>query len=659
MACLNDEKTEAIKLAKEYQQHYYELLPDWFLYDSENYELIRYKIGYALFGLPKVDKGIEISATCESETLGNNQENDIFSKIVYDKRMCEVIDTIYQQIMKFGRDKVDSTIYIGIIFNVILLQADIKQSNKKNDKSNNESNNISSVPIFKLKTKTYGISYIDHEARMYKTWNDYVTNNTLPQCTMILPKGGLYQYDPNYKVTEYISTAWIQILDSPACTVKTKVLKGIDITANTLSVATTIGFGVASMLTPIAPAVFAAGLIQSGICGTWIIARNSHKLVDFAKHKQSIIPTNKKAFPAWLGIGSTALSLGANGGTMLLSKAFEKGSSVGVAAKAAYNSLILSNLSMNGIGIVYQGYCLIDKYKTERDVDFLDIVIFTSHVLFFSNALLNTRLAGELIESSKGTIFEKFKAALRISRLKEEFDKMNAYTGKDTQSKSEGIVYKIKQFTNKEDFLYGLNKLSWREKFPIKYQNNNIVINNRIFIDPVQFTGHLLTIGTVAFNLINSDSPIASKEKNDVMIKLKLLLRQLLKDFYVESNDEQMPDINYFNNILQEMKYLDNAMDVLTKCFKITMVIVEHCNDPKQFLCEAIYFSWTYCKANLKEYVTNLSSAPKNRIFHALAKIVTFLYECIEAIGNELFSAFYAYMMNTKLAVDNQYCSSL
>lgn len=214
-----------------------------------------------MFGLPKVDKDIEISTTCESKTSGTNQENDIFSKIVYDKRMCEAIDTIYQQIMKFGRDKVDSTIYIGIIFNVILLHADINESNKKNDKSNKEFNNISSVPIFKLKTKTYGISYIDNEGRMYKTWNDYVTNNTLPQCTMILPKNGLYQYDPNYKVTEYISTAWVQILDSPACAVKTKVLKGIDITANTLSVATTVGFGAASLLTPIAPAVLAAGMI--------------------------------------------------------------------------------------------------------------------------------------------------------------------------------------------------------------------------------------------------------------------------------------------------------------------------------------------------------------------------------------------------------------
>ena len=77
-----------------------------------------------------------------------------------------------------------------------------------------------------------------------------------------------------------------------------------------------------------------------------------------------------------------------------------------------------------------------------------------------------------------------------------------------------------------------------------------------------------------------------------------------------------MPDINYFNNILQEMKYLDNAMDVLIKCFKITMVIVEHCNDPKQFLCEAIYFSWTYCKANLKEYVTNL--APLRKIAYSM-----------------------------------------
>ncbi|KAF3423364.1 hypothetical protein E2986_05714 [Frieseomelitta varia] len=467
---------------------------------------------------------------------------------------------------------------------------------------------------------------------------------------MILPKAGLYQYNPNYKVTEYVSTVWVEVLDSPACNVKNKVFKGIDIAANTITVATTVGLGTANLLTPIAPVVFAAGFIYGGLCGTWIIARNSQKLVDLAKHKQSISPINKNAFPAWLEIGSTALSLGANGGTMIMSQALTRGSTVGVVAKTAYNSMILGNLTLNSVGIIYQGYCLIDKYRTERDVDFLDIVIFASHVLFFGNALLNAKLAGELIETSNGSILEKFKGALKVDRLKEQFNKMSAYVG-NTQNRSEGIVCKIKQFANRQDFLNGLSQLSWRENLPsVKYQDNYIIINNRIFIDPVEFTGSLLTVGTVAFNLINS--PMVATERNDVMIKLKGLLRRLLKDYYVDSANEEIPDVKYFDDILREMKYFKNALDVLTKCFRITMIIVEHCNEPKQFLCDAVYFTWTYCKANLKKYNISLSSSPRNNVFDALTNIVTFLHECIELIGNDLFSAFYAYMLNTKLSTN-------
>ena len=372
--------------------------------------------------------------------------------------------------------------------------------------------------------------------------------------------------------------------------------------------------------------------------------------MDLAKHEQSINPLNKNAFPAWLEIGSTALSLGASGGTMILSKALTKGSTVGVVAKTAYNSVILSNLTLNSVGIVYQGYCLIDKYRTKRDVDFLDIVIFASHVLFFGNALLNAKLAGELIETSNGSILEKFKDALKVDRLKEQFNKMSAYLG-NTENRSDGIVCKIKQFANRQDFLNDLNQLSWRENLPsVKYQDSYIIINNRIFIDPVEFTKSLLTVGTVAFNLINSHShPMVATERNDVTMKLKLLLRQLLKDYYVDSANEEIPDVKYFDDILREMKYFNNALDVLTKCFRITMIIVEHCNEPKQFLCDAVYFTWTYCKANLKRYNVSLSSSPRNSVFDALARIVTFLHECIEVIGNDLFSAFYAYMLNTKL----------
>ena len=77
---------------------------------------------------------------------------------------------------------------------------------------------------------------------------------------MILPKNGLYQCNPNYKVTEYFSSVWIEILDSPACTFKNKVLKGIDVAVNTMSIITSIGLSAASFLTPIGPTILTTGI---------------------------------------------------------------------------------------------------------------------------------------------------------------------------------------------------------------------------------------------------------------------------------------------------------------------------------------------------------------------------------------------------------------
>lgn len=397
------------------------------------------------------------------------------------------------------------------------------------------------------------------------------------------------------------------------------------------------------------------GLIHGGICGTWIIVRNSQKLIDLATHKQSINPINKNAFSAWFEVSSAALTLGANSGTMLISKALSRGCTISAAAKVAYNSVILSNLTVNGASVIYQGYRLIEKYKMEKNIDLLDIAIFTSQILFFSNTLIKTKLANELIVSSKGTILEKLKNILRVNRLKQEFNKIKAYSSKDVENKSESIIYKIKEFSNKEDFLNSLSKMNWKNKFLIKYQNGNIVINNKIFIHPIHFMTHLLTIGAVTFNLIDPHSSIVSKERNYIMINLKILVKQLLKNFYAEKeySDEAIPDVNYFNEILQEIKYIDNAVDVLRKCFKIAVIIIEHCNDPRQFLCDAVYFSWIYCKGNLKEYGINIDTTSKNKIFNELARIVEFLYECIEVIANELFSAFYAYISTTKPEINN------
>ncbi|CAK9816870.1 hypothetical protein ANTQUA_LOCUS9139, partial [Anthophora quadrimaculata] len=509
-----DEMRDLIKLATECQQFYYELLPDWFQYSVENYELMRHKIGYALFGPPNIDKDAQTSTTFNSFTLESNWQNDTVN-VIYNKDMCKAINAIYVQIIEHGKRHASNSIYLGIIFNVILLHKDSKKQTNLSKESSKEAIPVCAIPVFKIKKDNFDVWYIDSEARVYTSWTDYIKNNTLPKCTMVLPKGGFYQCDPSYKVTKYVSTVWVESMDSPACSVKNKVLQGVDIAANVVSVCAGVGLGIASLMTPVTPVFIVAGAVYTGISGSWIVGRNSQKLVDLAAHKQSINLSNKNALSAWLGISSSILAFGTSGGTILLSKAITSGNTLTTAAKLAYNSVLLSNLTVNGIGIVFQGYCLIDKYQRQKEIDMLDVIVFTSHVLFFSNTLMNVRLAGELIQTSRGTILERIKNTLRLNRFNEQFNKIQVFSNTGVQNKSEGIVHKVQKVTNAKDFFRRLPSIGWN--------NGNIVINNKIFIDPVIFTGQLLSIGVGSYNILQ---PLTlSDTENNVIIQLKNSLK--------------------------------------------------------------------------------------------------------------------------------------
>ncbi|CAK9802019.1 hypothetical protein ANTPLA_LOCUS3046 [Anthophora plagiata] len=635
-----------MKLATECQQFYYELLPDWFQYEAGNYELMRHKIGYGLFGPPNIDKDAQTSTIFDSFALESNWQNDTFN-VVYSKDMCKAINAIYIQIIEHGRRHADNFIYLGIIFNIILLHKDSKKLSKKSNESSEEAIPVCALPVFKIKKDNCEVWYIDSEARVYKSWNDYIQSNTLPKCTMVLPKGGFYQCNPSYKVTKYVSTVWVESMDSPACSVKNKVLQGVDIAANVVSVCTGVGLGIASFMTPITPAFIIAGAVYTGISGSWIVGRNSQKLVDLATHKQSIHLTNKNALSAWLGISSSILAFGTSGGTMLLSKAITSGNTITAAARLAYNSVLLSNLTVNGIGIVFQGYCLINKYQRQKEIDILDVIVFTSHVLFFSNTLMNVRLAGELIQTSQGTVLERIKNTLRLNRFNEQFNKIQVFSNTGEQYQSEGIVHKVQKVTNAKDFFSRLPSIGWN--------NGNIVINNKIFIDPVFFTGQLLSIGVCAYNIVLPDALTVSDTENNVIIQLKNSLKKKIRNFYSDKEplNGQLPDVTYFNDILREIKYTNDPLEILSMIFKISVSILKYTNDPRQFLFDAIFYTWTYCKANLKSQGLIVASASPKQVYTTVTNIVKLLYDSIDEIGNELFIAFYTYISSSKESIAN------
>ncbi|XP_076680789.1 uncharacterized protein LOC143375491 [Andrena cerasifolii] len=649
MACSFPEKLKLTKLATKYQQNFYELLPDWFQYSPDEYPYIKQNIGFGLFGPSQADENKQGSASQENCPLNINDGTDIFNRVVYDKESCKIINTIYEKIITYGTEDKSSPIHVGIIYNVTLNHTVVKKSQKNTTNSCNEvSNRICPMAVFKI-MRLNSTWYIDNEGRIYKSWVDYLNNNKLPKCTMVVPKDGVYQSNPYYKITEQSSMVWIEEKDSPACAVKNKILNVCDNVSNVVSVGTFMGLGIASFVTPVLPVLTVAGGITLGVSGLYNIGRKSRHLLDRHRHKESISPLNKDALPAWLEIAGTTLTIGANGGSMLLSRAIARGRCISSVSKLTYNTLIIGNLTVNGVGIVYQGCRLMGKYKSQMDVDRSDVLVFISQILFFSNTLLTAKLAGELIRSSKGTILEKFQNTLRVNRLQKEFDRTKEADRNNVGNNCKGIICRLKRIINKEDFLGIINKISQRVNCQLKFENGKIMVNNITLLDPLPFACHLLTMGAIRLGQTKSDSLSVDNNTDDITT----LLSQLLDSFYAGEQSavkKELPDISDFNDILDEIRHMRNATDILTKIFKISATVLQHCNDPGQFLVEAIYFVWEYSKANLKQHGINACSSFKgsSSLYNALTKIVTVIYEIIDNVASELFSAFYTYMLNTE-----------
>lgn len=280
---------EMKNLAIEQQQCFYELLPECIEYQFNEHKFLRQNIGYAIYGLPEY----WLSDYMSNKKLENitDIDADIADTIKYDEKAKKVIDIIYNKICEctIGTNKT-RPIYFGIIYNVIFapkMNINLKEKKEVKEKINKETKiketvkeeekepTISSIPIFtirrniskkfdtskssKIENKAdYEIWYIDTCGRVYKSWIDYVENNNLPKCTMILPKDGFYQADISYPITEDYSTVWLEITESPACKWTSIICNRVDVVSGIAGLST-VGLGVASLFTPLAPITIMTG----------------------------------------------------------------------------------------------------------------------------------------------------------------------------------------------------------------------------------------------------------------------------------------------------------------------------------------------------------------------------------------------------------------
>ncbi|XP_070161185.1 uncharacterized protein [Polyergus mexicanus] len=619
----------------------------------------------------------------------------VVDKVNYNEKARNVINMIYKKICECTENNNTQAIYSGIIYNIIFhsnmnvqpkekeveeeTKTEVKESVKEEEKEEKESA-VSPIPIFTIRKniqktpdtvkspkqkedikneveEDYETWYIDICGRVYKSWIDYIENNNLPECTMVVPKDGFYQADPSYSVTEDNSTVWLEVIDSPACTFKNKICGKIDF-VSTIAGLGTAGLGVASLFTPLAPAALVTGLVASGASGIWTVARSSQQLADRKSHKESI--TNKEALPHWLGIAGTVFSFGSFGGTAALSKAAASGKTVPTFAKMAFDTVQGGNIFFNGAGIVYQGYNMIDKYKTDKTIDKIDALYLAIHIMFFTGAVVKVQSANEIIESTQGKVINDYRDTLRKKNLRKKFNRVARKAAENNTCRISENAEVIKYIKYREELL-SVNQPANQpvvhgqtDKTPHNtvwsFKGGKLKVNGFILLDPVEYVVRLMKSDILNENYKNN--PSGSKNYVDDSIdQLRKIFCDLLNQFYLSDTcpkSMNLPLIPDFEPLLKDMSFMKLDEECLKKLFKIVERLMKHSRNKEDFLLMAFSFVWQYCKANLKQWKKYLRDHNQNNSdFNILQNIIIAVFEAIDMIVNNLCNAFVKYVANS------------
>lgn len=525
---------EALAKAIEFQQNSYELSSDWNLYEKTEHEYLKKNIRYSIGGRPdtgcieddctEMDCGEEKS---EEDKVKDEQEEE--KRRLNEERLDKIVETVYERIVEASRTK--DSLYVGMLFNVLCNIDGVKAAKEKKEEEEDEdkADQPIPVPVFKVKRcmengrvvkprlkengkkSKIGVKalypwctcYVDVEGRVYKNWTDYVTNNTLPKCLMVLPMGGFYQENPSAFNTENKTYVWIEIGPSPAAGT---ILPFVDTASSVLGVGA-LGVGLAAIATPIAAPVLIAGTVIGAVSGVYATARSTQTLVDRAQHQQSISPSDRAARSAWLGVAGGLAGGLASGSTMLLSKAAKAGVTLGAASRTAYNAIAIGNIVVNGAGIGNGIYSMYKNYQDGNKVSKLEIAQVVAHILFFGNAVMNFKTAKTIINDTQQTVLQEYENGLRSNRHRRAFRRIRRSTqasnGDATLGDSE-IIRGIRSITNKDDFFAGVvrsRKILSASNAEVTFKDGYATINNDVKIDPMEFSQQPTE---VKVNLVNA-----------------------------------------------------------------------------------------------------------------------------------------------------------
>ncbi|KYN28888.1 PREDICTED: uncharacterized protein LOC108768624 [Trachymyrmex cornetzi] len=678
---------EALKtFAIQKQQCLFELLPDCTIYKDNEHEYLKQNIGFAIYGPP--ENTISTSTKedhCYCKTESPN-DTDVVETVGYSEDAQKVINKIYDKICKSSVETDDSgSIYYGVIYNMIFrpktnvkpkkkeVKEEVKEEAKKELKKEAKKDTLDfviPVPIFTIRnmkkyettkkvkqenTSTsdevqYETLYIDATSRVYKNWTDYIENNNLPECTMVLPKHGFYESNPAYCPTEDYSTVWLEILESPSCKWNVKFFKGVDV-ASTVVGFGTIGLSIAAMFTPLMPAVAISGVAAATATSAWSFGRNTQQLVDRSKHEESIRVFDKEAFTHYLSMASTAFGLGAMGGSAIISNVAARGMTVNTVARVAFNTVQGGSLVLSGIGVIYQGHCMYDKYKKEKTVNVIDALNLATHLMFFYGSVVKIQFASDIIESTQSKIINDYKDDLVTKRLRKKINKVTRKAAENNTCKISENAEVIRYIEHRRDLstsefvTNGGKTNSTSHKIEWSINRGGLKVNGITLLDPIEFVTRLIKLG-IFIGIDQNDSSGPPNNDNEVIEQLTKVLCDLLSKLYVSDDcpkSKKLPIVPDFEPLIREMSSLQINKNYLEMLFKITVKLIKRSKNMDDFLLLTFTFVWQYCKANLKQWGMTLSpqSVCSNKI---LQGIITAISEAIDMVASNLCHAFEKYI---------------
>ncbi|XP_065224538.1 uncharacterized protein LOC135848541 [Planococcus citri] len=250
-----DWKANAKEAMREWNAQFYM----WKTFDESQSDLVKTFVGFALFGRPKPK-----SPECDESLILDIDGIELLHE-KYDDEQKKKIAEIYKL---FKPDD-----------GLLRLSHTLLYTSEKG----------MMVCVFRQIRPIDGtdeVHFIDFNARVYKSWDDFVKTNKLPKCEYMAPENGIHEeFSDEFEVHESPASSRLgTVCDWVAC--------GATIAAVGLS------FAAAA---PVATVVLGGGSAVYGV------HQSVNTLLDRSNHKQSIAPTNLESVGCYMNIGTTAV----------------------------------------------------------------------------------------------------------------------------------------------------------------------------------------------------------------------------------------------------------------------------------------------------------------------------------------------------------------